>query len=67
MMASIDPWWMLTQTRVDSAANLPCHGIPSGTNSGTLVRPGCPPDLDAQMESILEAVSLEELRWPIEA
>ncbi len=28
-MASFDPWWMLTQTRVDSAVNLPFQSIPS--------------------------------------
>ena len=60
-MASLDPWWVLAQ--IDSAANLPCLGIRSGRNSGIPVRRGCPPDLETQMESILEAVSREELRW----
>jgi hypothetical protein len=60
-MASLDPLWVLTQ--IDSAAKLPCQGIPSGRNSGTPVRRGCPPDLETQMESILEAVSREELKW----
>ncbi len=63
-LASFDPSWMLMQTQVDSAANLQYQGIPSGGNSGTPVRRGCPPDLDAQMDSILGAVSREELRWP---
>ena len=62
-MASLDPSWMLTKAQVDSVANLPCQGIPSGRNSGTPVRRGFPPDLDTQMKSILEAVSREELRW----
>jgi len=60
-MASFDPWWMLTQTRVDSAVNLPFQSIPSARNSGTPARHGSPPDLDAQMEAILKAVSREEL------
>jgi hypothetical protein len=62
-MASFDPSWML-QTQVDPAENLPCQGMPSGRNSGAPVRRGCPPDLDAQMEAIVEAVSREEQRWP---
>ncbi len=61
-MECLDPWWVLTQ--IDSAAVLQCQGIPSGRNSSTPVRPGCPPDLETQMESMLEAVSREELRWP---
>jgi hypothetical protein len=63
-MAFFDPWWTLTQTQVDSAADLPCPVISSGRNSATPVRRGSSPDLDAQMEAILEAVSREELRWP---
>ena len=62
-MASLDPWWVLSQ--IDSAATLPCYDIHLGMNSFAPVRRGCPPDLETQMESILEAVSREELRWPL--
>jgi hypothetical protein len=66
-MASLDPWCILTQTRVDGATSTPCPGIPSARNSDTPVSRDGAADLDAQMESILEAVSREELRWRMKA
>ncbi len=66
-MASLDPWCILTQTRVDGATNLPGESIQSGKNPDSPVSRDHAPDLDAQMESLLEAVSLEELRWRLKA
>ena len=66
-MASLDPWCILTQTRVDGATNTASPGIPSGRNSDTPLSRDGAPDLDAQMESILEAVSRAELRWHLKA
>ena len=66
-MASLDPSCILTQTRVDGATNLPGESIQSAKNPDSPVSRDHAPDLDAQMESILEAVSLEELRWRLKA
>jgi hypothetical protein len=66
-MASLDPWCILTQTRVDGATNLPGQNILSGKNPDSPVSRDHAPDLDGQMESILEAVSREELRWRLKA
>src|SRR5947199_10613577 len=52
MMASLDPWWMLTPTRVDGATNLRVQNILSGKNPDSPVSRDHAPDLDAQMESI---------------
>src|SRR5207237_6803745 len=51
-MASLDPWCILTQTRVDGATNLPGESIQSGKNPDSPVSRDHAPDLDAQMESI---------------
>jgi hypothetical protein len=67
IMASLDPWWILTQTRVDGATNLPGQNILYGKNPDSPVSRDHAPGLDAQMESILEAVSREELRWRLKA
>jgi len=66
-IASLDPWCILTQTRADGAANLPGQNILSGKNPDSPVSRDHTPDLDAQIESILEAVSREELRWRLTA
>jgi hypothetical protein len=44
--ASLDPWCILTQTRVDGGTNTPCPGIPSGRNSDTPVSRDGALDLD---------------------
>ena len=51
-MASLDPWCILTQTRVDGATNLRAQNILSGKNPDSPVSRDHAPDLDAQMESI---------------
>ena len=51
-MASLDPWWILTQTQVDGATNLLGQTILSGKNPDSPVSRDHAPDLDAQMESI---------------
>ncbi len=66
-MASLDPWCILSQTRVVGATNLSGHNVLSGKNPDSPVSRDHAPDLDAQMESILEAVSGEELRWRLKA
>src|SRR5205823_14419051 len=66
-IASLDPWCILTQTRVEGARNLPGQNILSGKNPDSPVSRDHAPDLDAQMESRLEAVSLVELSWSLKA
>jgi hypothetical protein len=66
-LASLDPWCILPRTGVNGATNLSGQNILSGKNSDSPVSRDHAPDLDAQMKSILEAVSREELRWRLKA